>query len=145
MNLSARQAIRGGSTSRNRKRKKYAIGSTEVAAIVSICVAAHHNACVVLSAERPGSAAGSAAGAGEPLKGLTPIELSMFNEGLNRALQLEAVCDGCSDLTLGSFTDPAKGNLVTQTNSSGLGVRFNGDQCTACHNQPVAGELLFRP
>lgn len=56
--MSARQAIRGGLTSRNRKRKKYAICSTEVAAIVSICVAAHHNACVVLSSERPGSAAG---------------------------------------------------------------------------------------
>jgi hypothetical protein len=65
--------------------------------------------------------------------------MSMFNEGMNRALQLEGVCDGCSDLTLGSFTDPAKGNLVTQTNSSGLGVRFNGDQCTACHNQPALG------
>lgn len=78
-------------------------------------------------------------GAGTPLKGLTPIEMSMFNEGLNRALQLEGVCDGCSDLTLGSATDPAKGNLVTQTNSSGLGVRFNGDQCTACHNQPALG------
>ncbi len=77
--------------------------------------------------------------AGAPLRGLTPIELSMFNEGLSRALQLEAVCDGCSDITLGSFTDPAKGNLVTQTNSSGLGVRFNGDQCTACHNQPALG------
>jgi CxxC motif-containing protein (DUF1111 family) len=86
----------------------------------------------------PGLRQGSP-GAGAPLKGLTPIELSMFNEGLNRALQLEAVCDGCSDITLGSYTDPAKGNLVTQTNSSGLGVRFNGDQCTACHNQPAFG------
>jgi cytochrome c553 len=86
----------------------------------------------------PGMRAG-APGAGLPLKGLSPIELSMFNEGLNRALQLESVCDGCSDLTLGSTTDPAKGNLVTQTNSSGLGVRFNGDQCTACHNQPALG------
>jgi CxxC motif-containing protein (DUF1111 family) len=78
-------------------------------------------------------------GAGAPLYGLSPIENSMFNEGLNRALQLEGVCDECSDLTLGSITDPAKGNLVTQTNSSGLGVRFNGDQCTACHNQPALG------
>jgi len=82
---------------------------------------------------------GGAPGAGSPLPGLTPIELQMFKEGLSRALQLEAVCDECSDITLGSFTDPAKGNLVTQTNSSGLGVRFNGDQCTACHNQPALG------
>ncbi len=78
-------------------------------------------------------------GAGAPLNGLTPIELSMFNEGLQRAVQLEAVCDGCSDDTIGSYTDPAKANLRTATNSSGLGVRFNGDQCTACHNQPALG------
>jgi len=78
-------------------------------------------------------------GAGAPLKGLTPIELQMFNEGLQRAVQLEGVCDDCSDLTLGSFTEPAKANLVTKTNSSGLGVRFNGDQCTVCHNQPALG------
>jgi hypothetical protein len=78
-------------------------------------------------------------GAGSPLPGLTPIELSMFYEGMQRAIQLEAVCDDCTDVTLGSYTDPVKGNLVTQTNSSGLGVRFNGDQCTACHNQPALG------
>ena len=48
-------------------------------------------------------------GAGDPLKGLTEIELSMFNEGLQRAIQLEAVCDDCADLTLGAFIDPKKG------------------------------------
>jgi hypothetical protein len=78
-------------------------------------------------------------GAGAPLKNLTDIEMSMFREGLQRAVQLEGVCDDCSDLTLGSLTDLTKANLVTQTNSSGLGVRFNGDQCTACHNQPTLG------
>src|SRR5215831_6867147 len=78
-------------------------------------------------------------GAGAPLNGLTPIELSMFNEGLQRAIQLEAVCDDCSDLTLGAFIDPAQANFVTKTNSAGLGVRFNGDQCLACHNQPALG------
>jgi hypothetical protein len=78
-------------------------------------------------------------GAGSPLPGLTPIELSMFNEGLQRAIQLEAVCGSCSDLTLGSFTDPAKAKLVTKTNSAGLGTRFNGDQCLGCHNQPALG------
>jgi Di-haem oxidoreductase, putative peroxidase len=82
---------------------------------------------------------GRPSGGGAPLKGLTPIELSMFEEGLQRAVQLEGVCDDCSDLTLGSFVDPAKANFVTQTNSSGLGVRFNGDQCTVCHNQPALG------
>jgi hypothetical protein len=78
-------------------------------------------------------------GAGAPLKGLTPIELSMFNEGLQRAIQLEAVCDICSDLTLGAFIDPTLAKLVTKTNSAGLGTRFNGDQCLGCHNQPVLG------
>jgi hypothetical protein len=78
-------------------------------------------------------------GAGAPINGLTPIELSMFQEGLQRAIQLEAVCDDCADLLNGSSIDLTKANLVTQTNSSGLGVRFNGDQCTACHNQPALG------
>lgn len=78
-------------------------------------------------------------GGGNPLPGLTDIELSIFNEGLQRALQLEAVCDDCADLTLGTFVDPAKGKLVTQTNSAGLGTRFNGDQCLSCHNQPALG------
>jgi CxxC motif-containing protein (DUF1111 family) len=63
----------------------------------------------------------------------------MFLEGQQRAIQLEAVCDSCADLVLGAFVDPAKANLVTKTNSSGLGVRFNGDQCLACHNQPALG------
>jgi hypothetical protein len=78
-------------------------------------------------------------GAGTPLKNLTDIELSMFEEGLQRAVQLEGVCDDCNDLTLGSLTELTMANLVTKTNSSGLGVRFNGDQCTACHNQPALG------
>jgi hypothetical protein len=86
----------------------------------------------------PGIRKGSP-GAGIPLDGLTPIELSMFQEGLQRAIQLEAVCDDCSDLTLGAFIDPATANLVSKTNSAGLGTRFNGDQCLGCHNQPALG------
>jgi CxxC motif-containing protein (DUF1111 family) len=78
-------------------------------------------------------------GAGAPLQGLTSVELALFNEGIQRAIQLEAACDGCNDLTLGSFTDPRQANLVTQTNSAGLGARFNADQCTVCHNQPALG------
>jgi CxxC motif-containing protein (DUF1111 family) len=41
-------------------------------------------------------------------------------------------------VTLGSNTgeDP---NLATLTNSSGLGTRFNGDQCSVCHQQPAIG------
>ena len=78
-------------------------------------------------------------GAGAPLQGLTPVELALFEEGIQRAIQLEAVCDDCADLTLGSFTDPSNASLVAKTNSAGLGVRFNGDQCLACHNQPTLG------
>lgn len=78
-------------------------------------------------------------GAGNPLNGLTPIEQIMFDEGLQRAVQLEAVCDECSDDVIGSHTEPDKANLRSTTNSSGLGVRYNGDQCTACHNQPALG------
>ena len=98
-------------------------------AMSSLCLAQHDTGV------RPGPA-----GAGAPLKGLSAIELSMFNEGLQRSIQLEAACDdGCADMRLGQFTDPSKANFVTQTNSSGLGVRFNGDQCTVCHNQPALG------
>ncbi|MGZ6237706.1 MAG: hypothetical protein ACXWMJ_10370, partial [Syntrophales bacterium] len=78
-------------------------------------------------------------GGGAPFSKLTPIELELFNEGVQRAIQLEAVCDDCADQTLGSFTDPTQANFVTLTNSAGLGARFNGDQCTVCHNQPALG------
>src|SRR5215470_10479672 len=95
-------------------------------------------ASACLAQKDPGVRLGSP-GAGAPLNGLTPIELSMFNEGLQRAIQLEAVCDDCNDLTLGAFIDPAQANFITKTNSAGLGTRFNGDQCLACHNQPALG------
>jgi CxxC motif-containing protein (DUF1111 family) len=90
-------------------------------------------------AQRDPGLRGGPPGAGTPLLGLTPIEQQVFEEATQRAVQLEAVCDDCTDLTLGSYTDPAKANLVTQTNSAGLGARFNADQCTACHNQPALG------
>jgi hypothetical protein len=81
---------------------------------------------------------GGPSGAGGPLPSLSDNERAMFFEGKLRVTQLEAVCDTCSDMTLGSDTgqDP---NLATLTNSSGLGVRFNGDQCSVCHQQPEIG------
>jgi len=96
------------------------------------------SASTCLAQRDPGVREG-ALGAGKPLDGLTSIELAVFNEGLQRSIQLEAVCDSCADLTLGAHQDPLQANLVTQTNSSGLGTRFNGDQCTVCHNQPALG------
>src|SRR5262245_39607494 len=93
---------------------------------------------VCLAQKDPGVRPG-APGGGAPLPGLTSVELALFNEGVQRAIQLEAVCDSCADLPLGNFTDPAEANLVALTNSAGLGARFNGDQCTVCHNQPALG------
>jgi len=77
-------------------------------------------------------------GAGGPITGLQVNEQALFTEGRARMVQLESVCDDCNDVTLGADTgqDP---NLVTLTNSSGLGARFNGDQCSVCHQQPAIG------
>jgi CxxC motif-containing protein (DUF1111 family) len=76
--------------------------------------------------------------AGAPLPGLTDNEKALFTEGKLRMTQLESVCDTCNDRTLGADTgeDP---NLATLTNSSGLGARFNADQCSVCHMQPAIG------
>jgi CxxC motif-containing protein (DUF1111 family) len=94
-------------------------------------------ACLCLAQKDPG-VRGGPAGAGGPINGLTPNEMLLFTEGIQRTTQLEAVCDTCSDRTLGSKTgeDP---NMATLTNSSGLGARFNADQCSVCHQQPSIG------
>jgi hypothetical protein len=47
---------------------------------------------------------GGPPGAPGPLSGLTQNELALFIEGKLRTTQLEAVCDNCSDVTLGSDT-----------------------------------------
>ncbi|MBO0754594.1 MAG: hypothetical protein J2P54_01930 [Bradyrhizobiaceae bacterium] len=74
---------------------------------------------------------------------ITANELALFNEGVQRAGQLESTCDTCSDVTQGS---PVNGlgeidPIFPQfhTNSNGLGARHNGDQCLLCHAQPVLG------
>jgi CxxC motif-containing protein (DUF1111 family) len=93
-------------------------------------------------AQRDPGMRGGPPGAGGPISNLiaplTKEELLLFTEGLHRFNQLEAVCDHCSDLVSGadSGEDPL---LATKTNSSGLGARFNGDQCSACHSQPAVG------
>jgi Di-haem oxidoreductase, putative peroxidase len=74
---------------------------------------------------------------------ITANELALFNEGINRAGQLESTCDTCSDVTQGSPVvglgelDPIFPQF--HTNSNGLGVRHNGDQCLLCHAQPTLG------
>lgn len=94
-------------------------------------------ASALLAQKDPG-VRGGPPGAGGPVKGLTQNELALFTEGIKRTTQLEAVCDTCNDVALGGDTgeDP---NLATLTNSSGLGVRFNADQCSVCHQQPAIG------
>ncbi|MGH9915222.1 MAG: di-heme oxidoredictase family protein, partial [Pyrinomonadaceae bacterium] len=85
----------------------------------------------------PGIRGGPPRGGG-PLPGIQVNELKLFNEGKARAEELEATCNGCSDITEGGITgeNPL---LATITNSAGLGARFNGDQCIVCHSQPVIG------
>jgi Di-haem oxidoreductase, putative peroxidase len=102
------------------------------AAIVTFCFAS-----VCFGQKDPGVRKGPA-GAGGPIPKLSDNELTLFYEGKLRVTQLESVCDTCSDVPLGADTreDP---NLATLTNSSGLGIRFNGDQCSVCHQQPAIG------
>jgi CxxC motif-containing protein (DUF1111 family) len=61
---------------------------------------------------------GGAAGGGGPLSGLTPDETAFFQDGLAR------------------FQDV---DTVTGSNNTGLGPRFNSNQCFSCHSQPAIG------
>src|SRR5437879_4627670 len=58
---------------------------------------------------------GGAAGAGGPLNGLAADETTFFNDGLTRFAEV---------------------NTVTGADHSGLGPRFNSNQCLGCHLQP---------
>ena len=78
-----------------------------------------------------------------PTSGATPNpnERASFEEGINRAGQLESTCDECADVIDGS---PVPGELdplfpQLRTNSNGLGARHNADQCFICHAHPVLG------
>jgi len=61
---------------------------------------------------------GGAAGAGNPLSGLTSDETAFFRDGFSRFAEIETVTGG---------------------NNVGLGPRFNSNQCLSCHSQPAAG------
>jgi len=72
-------------------------------------------------------------------------ERKSFEEGIQRAGQLEATCDNCNDVTDGS---PVPGELDPQfpqirSNSNGTGARHNADQCFVCHAQPQLGSGGF--
>jgi CxxC motif-containing protein (DUF1111 family) len=59
-----------------------------------------------------------AMGAGGPLKGLTADETAFFDDGRARFAEIESVTGG---------------------RNSGLGPRFNSNQCQSCHSQPAGG------
>lgn len=78
-------------------------------------------------------------GAGHPLSDLNPFELALFNEGKGRVGALETTCATCAASTSGAPTDDENPLLATRTSSTGLGARYNADQCIACHSQPAIG------
>src|SRR5262245_20507557 len=61
---------------------------------------------------------GGPVGAGNPLPGLTEEELAFFNDGRARFMEIES---------------------VTGDEDTGLGPRFNSNQCASCHSQPNIG------
>ena len=61
---------------------------------------------------------GGAAGAGNPLNGLTADETAFFLDGQGRFAEIEVVQGGPN---------------------TGLGPRFNSNQCFSCHTQPAIG------
>jgi len=74
---------------------------------------------------------------------IQPNELLSFIEGINRAGQLESTCQACADFQDGSPVT-GRGELdplfpQSNTNSNGLGVGHNADQCLLCHAQPTLG------
>jgi CxxC motif-containing protein (DUF1111 family) len=64
---------------------------------------------------------GGPPGAGGPIQGLSKAEQSFFNNGQTRFLEVDSVS-----------------GTITNT-GSGLGPRFNMDQCAGCHAQPATG------
>src|SRR5258708_1182453 len=79
---------------------------------------------------------GGPPGAGAPVSPIQVNELAMFTEGKFRVTELEATCDGCSQVTPGGSTgeDPF---LITKTNSAGLRAPINTGQFISCHSQPA--------
>src|ERR1017187_5286662 len=61
---------------------------------------------------------GGAAGAGDPLQGLSADETAFFLDGPARVAEIEVVNKGANN---------------------GLGPRFNSNQCFSCHSQPNIG------
>ena len=78
--------------------------------------------CFPLAAHGPGGVdpgvRGGSTSVGSALNGLTADETAFFNDGRNRFLEIET---------------------VTGAANTGLGPRFNSNQCASCHAQPAVG------
>ena len=111
-------------------------GTRRIRAVILCTTSMMVSICVL--AQSDNGVRGGPPGAGGVLPGLQVNERKLFDEGQARAEELEATCNGCSDIVEGgnSGENPL---LATITNSAGHGARFNGDQCIVCHSQPVVG------
>jgi CxxC motif-containing protein (DUF1111 family) len=92
-----------------------AFGAFVAAILATFCV--RTSAQTVKAPVDPG-VRGGAAGAGDPLPGLTADETAFFTDGGIRFTDVEVVTGGANN---------------------GLGPRFNSNQCLSCHSQPAAG------
>jgi len=76
---------------------------------------------------------GGAAGAGGPLQGLTPTQLTFFNAVAVRFLEVDSVSGNAGSSP--NSTPP----LQADETGSGLGPRFNLNACAGCHVFPAVG------
>jgi CxxC motif-containing protein (DUF1111 family) len=88
-------------------------GILTVALITCVC-----SLCQTKSTPVDPGVRGGPAGAGGPLQGLTADETAFFQDGQSRFADIEVVQGGPN---------------------SGLGPRFNSNQCLSCHSQPALG------
>ena len=86
-----------------------------LAVALLLCV---HTLCQSRSGPVDPGVRGGPAGAGGPLKGLTADETAFFQDGQARFAEIEVVSKGAN---------------------TGLGPRFNSNQCLSCHTQPDIG------
>jgi CxxC motif-containing protein (DUF1111 family) len=95
------------------------------------------------TAKDPGPRPNPASTIPNPVPGLNPNELSLFNESLLRVSELEGTCDTCAQQPQGVLpVDPDPRNPFSPlrlVNSAGMGPVFNADQCFICHFQPQIG------
>jgi CxxC motif-containing protein (DUF1111 family) len=94
-------------------------------------------------AKDPGPRPNPATTIPDPVPGLNPNELALFNESLLRVSELEGTCDTCGQQPPNvPPIDPDPKNPFSPlklVNSAGMGPIFNADQCFICHFQPAIG------